>query len=119
MQIETYDLTDKEATLAQCAGINFEYFFEEIDKNTLNCKLTLTEATGVPMTNWEHPTVTSTKWVGTLLNGSPYGQGYNNVNDVRDYYLTVTNPETQEVNGFMMTKTPDDQYYWQIEMRHN
>ena len=29
MQIETYDLTDKEATLAQCAGINFEYFFEE------------------------------------------------------------------------------------------
>tara|TARA_R100001198_G_scaffold25766_1_gene13392 strand:- start:125 stop:466 length:342 start_codon:yes stop_codon:yes gene_type:complete len=29
MQIETYNLTDKEATLAQCAGINFEYFFEE------------------------------------------------------------------------------------------
>ena len=29
MQIETYDLTDKEATLAQCAGINFDYFYEE------------------------------------------------------------------------------------------
>ena len=29
MQIETYELTDKEATLAQCAGINFDYFYEE------------------------------------------------------------------------------------------
>ena len=29
MKIETYELTDKEATLAQCAGINFEYFYEE------------------------------------------------------------------------------------------
>jgi len=29
MKIETYELTDKEATLAQCAGINFDYFYEE------------------------------------------------------------------------------------------
>ena len=29
MKIETYELTDKEATLAQCADIKFEYFYEE------------------------------------------------------------------------------------------
>ena len=30
MKIETYELTDKEATLAQCSDINFEYFHSEI-----------------------------------------------------------------------------------------
>lgn len=30
MQIEKYELTDKEATLAQCADIKFEYFHSEI-----------------------------------------------------------------------------------------
>ena len=29
MKFETYELTDKEATLAQCSDINFEYFYEE------------------------------------------------------------------------------------------
>jgi len=29
MQIEKYELTEKEATLAQCAGIKFDYFYEE------------------------------------------------------------------------------------------
>ena len=29
MKIETYELTDKEATLAQCSYINFDYFYEE------------------------------------------------------------------------------------------